>query len=112
MVDVHPNNILLGIKDVSVLPQLEQDEADNPSARKLLNERTIYISRSIPLTSGEPVLSDLGKARLCKKKQTGLIMPSAYRAPEVMLDIEWDKKVDIWAVAQTVGQASHICTNI
>ena len=95
-----------------VLPQLEQDEIEKPSARKVLDERTIYVSRQVPLTSGEPVISDLGEARLCRGIETGVIMPSGYRAPEVMLDMEWDKKVDIWAVAQTVGQASHICTNI
>jgi hypothetical protein len=29
-------------------------------------------------------------------------MPRVYRAPEVMLGMNWDSKVDIWAVGQTV----------
>ena len=57
----------------------------------------------MPLTDGEPVLTDLGEARLCKEKQRGLIMPGIYRAPEVMLNMEWDNNVDIWGLAQTVS---------
>lgn len=58
----------------------------------------------MPITTGEPVLCDLGEARILhnNKKQNGLIMPAAYRAPEVLLDMDWDEKVDIWAVGQTV----------
>ena len=29
-------------------------------------------------------------------------MPGIYRAPEVILDMEWDSKVDIWAAGLTV----------
>jgi serine/threonine protein kinase len=56
----------------------------------------------MPVTTGEPVLSDLGEARIAYSSQTGLIMPSVYRAPEVMLGMEWNNKVDIWAVGQMV----------
>lgn len=64
------------------------------------------MSRFMPITQGEPLLSDLGEARLGPEgsagKHRGLIMPSIYRAPEVMLGMEWDNKVDIWALGQTV----------
>lgn len=30
-------------------------------------------------------------------------MPSVYRAREVMLGMDWDNKVDIWALAQVVS---------
>lgn len=56
----------------------------------------------MPLTGAEPTLSDFGEARLGEEKQSGLIMPSVYRAPEVMLDMSSNNKVDIWAVGQTV----------
>lgn len=58
----------------------------------------------MPITTGEPVVCDLGEARLLQnsQKQTDLIMPTAYRAPEVLLDMDWDERVDIWAVGQTV----------
>lgn len=81
---------------------MEEDEISNPSPRKVLTDRIIYATRAMPLTGGEPILADLGEARLAKQKQTGLIMPSAYRAPEVLLGMEWDNKVDIWGLGQMV----------
>lgn len=107
--DIQPNNILLGIDDESILSKVEQDELEKPVARKVVGDRTIYQSRWMPLTEGEPVLTDLGEARVCEEKQRGLIMPSIYRAPEVMLDMEWDNKVDIWGLAQTV--CLRFCAN-
>lgn len=65
--------------------------------------RTIYLSREMPITQGLPILSDMGEARRVETKQRGIIQPSIYRAPEVMLDMEWDNKVDIWALGQMVG---------
>lgn len=103
ILDVQPNNILLGIDDESILTEMEEDEISNPAPRKQLCDRTIYATRAMPLTSGEPNLADLGEARFAKEKQTGLIMPSVYRAPEVMLGMNWDNKVDIWAMGQMVS---------
>lgn len=103
ILDVQPNNILLGIDDESILAEMEEDEISNPAPRKQLCDRTIYATRAMPLTSGEPNLADLGEARFAKEKQTGLIMPSVYRAPEVMLGMNWDNKVDIWALGQMVS---------
>lgn len=56
----------------------------------------------MPLTRGEPLLADLGEARMAEEKQTGLIMPAVYRAPEVILGMDWDTKVDIWSLGQLV----------
>jgi serine/threonine protein kinase len=55
------------------------------------------------VSTGQPVLSDLGEARIAESgNQAGPVMPSVYRAPEVMLGMEWDNKVDVWAVGQMV----------
>ena len=94
--------MLLGIDDESVLAEMEEDEVANPAPRKQLSDRTIYATRAMPLTRGEPLLADLGEARVAEEKQTGLIMPGVYRAPEVMLGMDWDNKVDIWALGQMV----------
>ncbi|KAJ0420108.1 kinase-like protein [Aspergillus carlsbadensis] len=102
--DVQPNNLLLGIDDESILFEVEKDEISNPSPRKELPGRTIYATRGMPVSTGQPVLSDLGEARITDSgNQVGLIMPSVYRAPEVMLEMRWDNKVDIWAVGQMAG---------
>ncbi|KGO77687.1 hypothetical protein PITC_071700 [Penicillium italicum] len=96
--DLQPNNILLGIKDDSILSKFEQAEFDMPTPRKILDNRTIYFSRPLPISYGTPVLCDLGEARLGTNDQEGDIMPDIYRAPEVILHMSWDYKVDIWSV--------------
>lgn len=74
-----------------------------PVARKVLPDRHIYRSRQMPLSTGFPVLCDLDQARIGCEKQHGDIMPGIYRAPEVILGMEWNEKVDIWAVGMTVS---------
>lgn len=86
-----------------MLSQLEQDELERPVSRKQTPSRTIYLTREMHITKGFPILSDMGEARRAETKQRGLIQPSIYRAPGVMLDMEWDNKVDIWGLAQTVS---------
>ncbi|RAL08200.1 CMGC/CLK protein kinase, partial [Aspergillus homomorphus CBS 101889] len=96
--DVSPNNILQKIDDSSMLSAIEEEEMTQPSARKVLDDRTIYRSRSMPACEGLPVLSDLGEARFGRQRYTGDIMPGIYRAPEIILGMEWDNEVDIWSV--------------
>ncbi|RDL30360.1 uncharacterized protein BP5553_10238 [Venustampulla echinocandica] len=96
--DIQPNNILLGIKDDSILSKFEEAEFEAPVPRKSLEDRTIYVSRPLPISYGAPVLCDLGEARLGTEQQQGDIMPDIYRAPEVILNMTWDYKVDIWNV--------------
>lgn len=70
--------------------------------RKILEDRTIYVSRQLPISYGTPVLCDLGEARIATDEQNGDIMPDIYRAPEVILCMNWDHKVDIWNVGMVV----------
>ncbi|KAF2150081.1 protein kinase [Myriangium duriaei CBS 260.36] len=99
--DISPNNILLGVADPAVYFQVEKDERDKPSARKTLSDRVIYCSHQIPITSGLPVICDFDSARL-GLKHTDDVMPGVYRAPEVIMNMEWDSKIDIWSLALTV----------
>lgn len=71
--------------------------------RKTLEDRTIYVSRPLPISVGTPVLCDLGEARIGTDTQYGDIMPDIYRATEVILGMEWDYKVDIWNVGMVVS---------
>ncbi|KAL1875114.1 hypothetical protein Plec18167_005784 [Paecilomyces lecythidis] len=107
--DVSSNNILQGIQDTSILSQMEEDEMKRPVARKVLPDRHIYRSRQMPLSTGFPVLCDLDQARIGCEKQHGDIMPGIYRAPEVILGMEWNEKVDIWAVGMTAWDLFEGC---
>ncbi|KAF2452533.1 kinase-like domain-containing protein [Lineolata rhizophorae] len=91
-----PSNMLLGIHDDSVLAKFEQYETENPCPRKELDGHTIYLSRPMPLTKGEPSIIDLSEARFGESKHIDRIMPSVYRAPEVIRGLPWSYPVDIW----------------
>jgi serine/threonine protein kinase len=95
--------VLQGIKDNLILSEIEQGELERPIARKVLSDRTIYNSRPMPFSAGQPVLCDLGEARAGTYKHRGDIMPRIYRAPEVILGMDWDSKVDIWAIGIMVS---------
>jgi serine/threonine-protein kinase SRPK3 len=105
--DVSPNNVLQNVEDDSVLSQMEHDEIEQPIARKILDDRIIYNSRPMPLSKGLPILCDFGEARIGHQKHKGDIMPGIYRAPEVILGMEWDAKVDIWAIGVMVRLISR-----
>ena len=87
-----------------MLSHFEETEAHEPSPRKVDGDCIIYLSREIGLVEnqGPPVLCDFGEARLAEHGNMADIMPFQYRAPEVILGVPWDNKVDIWSVAVLV----------
>lgn len=97
----------MGIQDNSVLDEFAKMANENPAQRKELSNRIIYVSQPMPLTKGLPSLSDFSEARFGTFTQSGLIMPNVYRAPEVILDMEWSYPVDIWSFAMTVSASSR-----
>lgn len=62
--DIKPENILVGVASRSVLDEFAEDEAKEPSPRKVLADRIIYLSRNdfgdikTGLSPGKPVLTD------------------------------------------------------
>ena len=87
------------------LDKYEQEEQNSPCARKSDGERVIYVSRRLvpPIYDyGLPVLCDFGEARFGDYDNMADIQPYQYRAPEVIFDIPWDGKVDIWSVGVMV----------
>ncbi|RSL49691.1 hypothetical protein CEP54_012286 [Fusarium duplospermum] len=97
--DIQSNNIHLGANEAAVA-NVERAEFENPSPRKALADRTIYVSYTMPIISDPLVISDFGSAvlGLPGQKHTGDAMPGVYRAPEIILGMDWDSKIDIWSV--------------
>ncbi|KEQ90374.1 hypothetical protein AUEXF2481DRAFT_48747 [Aureobasidium subglaciale EXF-2481] len=100
--DLQPNNVLIGIEDSSVFDKFAEMAITNPAPRKELSDRIVYVSQPMPLTKGLPSLTDLSEARFGNSLHTGLIMPNVYRAPEVILEMEWSYPVDIWSFGMTL----------
>lgn len=104
--DIKESNILIGC-DENVFAQFEQEELTDPSPRKELPERRIYLTRPLDLPSdfGGPILCDFGSAIALDDEieHRENIQPKIYRAPEVVLDIPWTYSVDIWNVGCLVS---------
>lgn len=102
--DIKASNIMLGLSDDSVLEAFEKDEIANPSSRNIYPDRTIYQSRPIdrPKAIGLPVLSDFGLARFEGGNSDDDIQPEIYRAPEVLLDMDWSYSADIWNIGAMI----------
>ncbi|KAL3482821.1 kinase-like domain-containing protein [Aspergillus germanicus] len=98
--DIQTKNIMLGIEDESILTDSEEAEKANPNPRRVSGDRTIYSSRTlgIPKILGRPVLADFGETRFISTlgRKWENVQPLIYRAPEVVLRMPWDHKIDIW----------------
>ncbi|RMD40678.1 hypothetical protein DV735_g4420, partial [Chaetothyriales sp. CBS 134920] len=95
--DLHSDNLLIAITDDSILSTVEENEIHKPSARKTINDTTIYVSQYMLGGAGPLTISDLGQARIGRVHRTKA-MPVPYRAPEVILGMTWGKAVDVWSV--------------
>ena len=106
--DLQPNNILLGIEEESILADFEMAERTDPSPRKIVDSRIIHTSRDLPFTKnqGRPIVCDFGETRFGDKDYVDIIQPYLYRAPEIVLQVRWGYKVDIWSVGVMVRSSS------
>ncbi|EFI26662.1 CMGC/SRPK protein kinase [Coprinopsis cinerea okayama7 len=102
--DIQESNILLGLNPETAtadLQKFEDEEIQNPSPRKINEERVTHVSRQLvpPLYRyGPPTLCDFGEARFGEYDNMFDIQPYQYRAPEVIFQMGWDEKVDIWSI--------------
>ncbi|RMZ37615.1 protein kinase [Aspergillus flavus] len=98
--DIQEKNIMMAIEDTAILTKFEEEEKSSPSPRKVVGDRMIYASRKLRKTKqhGRPTLCDFGQARRGPNTYCGDIQPYIYRAPEVLLRMPWNEKVDIWNV--------------
>jgi len=98
---------MLSVPDQAFFDGLIASESASPSARKIEGNRIVYASTTldIPDDPGEPIISDFGDARFGDGPFVGEVMPDLYRAPEIILAVPWNEKIDIWAVGLMVRKA-------
>lgn len=89
---------MLGINDDSVFTDFEEQELLEPSPRKVVGDRSIYLSRELrkPKNLGAPVLCDFGSAVTGDTEHFEDVQPDIYRAPEVILEAPWSYQIDLW----------------
>ncbi|KAH0578353.1 hypothetical protein H2248_003967 [Termitomyces sp. 'cryptogamus'] len=100
--DISPSNVMLNITDPTSLEKFEQAELENPSPRKEINGRFIYLSREIEYPNnacGVPIICDFGHAVWGGEKHVNDAQPDKYRSPEVILNVPWCYEVDVWSIA-------------
>jgi hypothetical protein len=100
--DLHSDNLLIAMTDDSILAKVEEDEIREPSARKQDVDRSIYVSRYMLGGAGPLTICDFGQARI-GREHIGHAMPLQFRAPEIILNMEWGSPVDMWAVGLLVS---------
>ncbi|GBE89810.1 hypothetical protein SCP_1701350 [Sparassis crispa] len=108
--DIKPNNILLSfeqsLRDELINIHLESRPPKKYPVRRIdgVDVETI-VSQPLPvpgyLTLHVPQytfqLSDFGSAQFLHQKRTNRMQPLQLRAPEIILGLPWDAKVDIWS---------------
>jgi serine/threonine-protein kinase SRPK3 len=99
---------MLGIEDDAIFKSCEEDEWAEPSLRKIDDDRIIYATRQvdIPDNPSHTVLCDFGDAQFGEETYIGEVMPDLYRAPEIVLGIPWNEKIDIWSVGLMVSESA------
>lgn len=67
----------------------------------------------MPISRAALVLCDFGAAVLGEPHQrhSGDVMPGVYRAPEIILGLDWDSKIDMWSVGVMVCTYNGIHVN-
>ncbi|KAI9802702.1 MAG: hypothetical protein M1825_002724 [Sarcosagium campestre] len=99
--DLKPDNILLGLENQAVIGDLVNDEAEEPTPRKIEGGRAIYASRNFgdfQGPPGRPKIADFGLAVRGDVPQlhNHPIQADLFQAPEVILRAGWTYSVDIW----------------
>ena len=99
--DIKADNILLGFKNMSVIEEVFQRQAEHHMPRKIKDGRAIYLSHNNfgPLKSYLmlPKIADFGLTHLGGGEEplSHPFQPSLYHAPEVLLGTQWTYSADI-----------------
>jgi hypothetical protein len=99
---------MLGIEDDAIFKSFEEEEWAEPSLRKIDGDRIIYATRQVgvPDNPSHAVLCDFGDAQFGEEMYIGEVMPDLYRAPEIVLGIPWNEKIDIRSVGLMVSEST------
>lgn len=97
----------MSLRNPSIAALVDEAELIEPSPRKQLADRSIYLSRNIwnvPLNDlGPPIIKGFRDAVHGDKSHSHIIQLAKYQCPEISLGMEWSYSVDIWNLGAVVG---------
>lgn len=104
--DLTPDNIMMSLRNPAIPASVAETELIDPSPRKQLADRSIYLSRNkwnIPLSDlGAPVIQGFRNAVHGDNLHSHLIQLAKYQCPEISLGMEWSYPADIWNLGAVV----------
>ncbi|PKS10025.1 hypothetical protein jhhlp_004650 [Lomentospora prolificans] len=104
--DLKPHNVMVKLEDPGILERDVRDEYDHPLPRKILDGRTIYLSRNnygqLFKPTGIIQFTDFGLSVRGNIPHSGCIQAELYRTPEVVRDAGYTYSADIWSLGVMV----------
>jgi serine/threonine-protein kinase SRPK3 len=99
-------NIMILIQDQAVLDKAVDEKWSSPGPCKIHGEPEIYLSADLGLPDpvGVPIISDFGDSHFGDPPFFN-VMLDLYRAPEIVLAIPWDEKIEIWGFGLMVSSS-------
>lgn len=98
---------MIKFEDPTILDRDAMDEYKHPLPQKILEDRTIYLSRNnfgqFTKPTGLVQITDFGHSVSGQVPRTGCIQAESYRAPEVILDAGYTFSADIWSLGVMVS---------
>lgn len=108
--DISPRNVLTEIKETWIFSKYLDDVPSAQEVKKLGRQSPVPTTFMKPPKDYKNIdirLADFGEARQESEQNTDQVQPEKLRAPEVLLQLKWDSKIDIWSVACIVRQRNH-----
>ncbi|KAF2189980.1 kinase-like protein [Zopfia rhizophila CBS 207.26] len=110
--NIQESNIMMTITDDSILKKFEYEERDKPSTCKVDSNCVIYALRAldIPNEPSYPILCDFSNTQFGEEYYIREVIPDLYRAPEIVLGIPWNEKIDIWSIGliENLSSAAYL----
>ncbi|KAK4500862.1 hypothetical protein PRZ48_009054 [Zasmidium cellare] len=100
--EITAQNVLMETTDDAVFRRIEDAENSDPTVPIEDDGYPVYRSRGQPLSLLEltldPVLTDFGSSRSAATANDDWWMPDTHRAPEIVMGLPWNDKVDVWSI--------------
>ncbi|POS72687.1 CMGC/SRPK protein kinase [Diaporthe helianthi] len=101
--NIHTGNLLVDINNEDLFAKIKEDELRGDLCpRKDTGDRVIYTSKFLGGKPGHLYLCDVGNANLAGDNVRPA-MPIQYRAPEIILGMEWGHSIDMWSVGMVLN---------